>query len=72
MTDAPVMQMPPHLERLYHEKNELEIKINKLSDFIVNNTAYSQVEDFQKSLMNIQLTAMKNYLECLRQRLIFS
>lgn len=72
MTNTPVMQMPPHLERMYQEKNELEIKMNKLSDFIVNNPAYSELPDFQKALMLIQMRSMETYLECLRQRLIFS
>ena len=71
MTEVPSMPLAPHLERMYNERAELVLKIEKLSNFIASEM-YSELPDFQKSLLIIQKKSMETYAECLQQRLIFS
>lgn len=54
-------------ERLTKEKKELDEKIEKLDKFIASD-AYDDIEGMQMSLLNIQLTAMMTYSQCLLER----
>ena len=57
-------------DRLYEERIELLSKINKLESFI-HSEAFDKIEEVQQALLNIQLTAMKTYSNCLFERLQF-
>lgn len=54
--------------RLIAEKNELMEKTEKLSTFL-NSENSSSVDEFQLTMLNIQLSAMQTYHGCLEARL---
>ena len=54
--------------RLETEKVELEEKLNKLDAFLVSEKV-KDVDDVQKALLQVQATAMKTYLQCLKERI---
>jgi uncharacterized protein YdcH (DUF465 family) len=58
------------LERLIDEKNELDVRIEKLESFIPRDEA-RRIDPIQLSLLRIQLASMKTYSQCLRERLIW-
>jgi hypothetical protein len=60
--------MEPHVERLVIEKHELEIKHDKLIQFL-HSSLWQELDSHSKQLLTIQLRAMQTYLECLEQRL---
>ena len=62
---------PPHVQRVIEEAEELEIKINKLENFIDNNLLFKELPEIDQSLMQRQLGIMLDYLEILDKRLIF-
>lgn len=53
--------------RLIAEKNELMEKTEKLSTFL-NSENSKKVDEFQLTMMNIQLSAMQTYRGCLEAR----
>ena len=54
--------------RLVTEKEELEEKLIKLTDFNQSEKA-DGIDPIQKSLLIVQASAMYTYLECLKARL---
>lgn len=56
------------LDRLKQEQKELQVKIEKLSNFILSN-AFTPVTKVQKRLLVIQLDSMRTYNQCLIQRI---
>ncbi len=54
--------------RLETEKVELEEKLNKLDAFLVSEKV-KDVDDIQKTLLQVQATAMNTYLQCLKERI---
>ena len=63
--------LPPHVERMYKERDELHERWIKLNQF-KETPAFSELPDYQKSFLHIQAKAMETYHECLTQRIIFS
>ena len=55
-------------DRLMNERDELEVKVNKLRDF-VNSKTFDHVSDKQKYLLCEQLHHMQCYLDILNDRL---
>ena len=55
-------------KRLETERTELEERINKLDDFLLSEKV-KEIDLIQKSLLNIQSSAMNTYLKCLDERL---
>lgn len=53
--------------RLKEEESKLKEKIEKLYDFIQSDNI-DTVGDFQKTMLIIQLDAMRTYLSCLTAR----
>jgi len=55
-------------QRLETERKELDEKLNKLDNFYLSEKV-NEIDPIQKSLLNIQSTAMYTYLKCLDERL---
>lgn len=55
-------------DRLVNERDELEMKVSKLRDF-VNSKTFDHVSDKQKHLLREQLHHMQCYLDILNDRL---
>lgn len=55
-------------ERLFEEKEELDNKRSKLDAF-QKSEAFTKIEPFQMSLLNIQAQAMLTYSQCLLERI---
>ncbi len=59
--------MKKHEQRVVDEKNELDVKIEKLSDFF-NTPIFDSLEDEDKSLLENQHNAMESYSDLLKMR----
>jgi len=57
-------------EHLIRENLELQEKIEKLEVFLANIEPWN-ITEVLKSLLNIQLNAMKTYNQCLVERLLW-
>ena len=55
-------------QRLETERAELDERLNKLDDFLLSEKA-NEIDPVQKSILNIQSSAMYTYLKCLDERL---
>lgn len=64
-------ECPPHIQRIIEEAEALEIKIDKLENFINYNPLFKELSEIDRTLMEKQLKVMLEYLEILDQRLIF-
>lgn len=56
-------------ERLIKEQKDLLEKVNKLSDFVCNSGKFSELDDKQQRLLQIQLGCMISYEGVLRLRM---
>jgi hypothetical protein len=54
--------------RLIKEQAQLENKLNKLDDFLMSDKI-EKIDDIQKALLRVQLTAMITYNQCLTERI---
>ena len=61
--------MLPHQQRVVDEKNELDVKIEKLDIFIKTNPIFGQMELQDQQLLDEQLKHMNAYWNVLRQRI---
>jgi len=55
-------------DRINLERRELVIKLNKLEVFI-GSEEYHKLDDYDKSMLEVQILAMKTYYQCLCIRL---
>ena len=62
-------QIPPHQQRVIDERNKLETKVAKLSDFIDRNPAFRNISSQEQGLLRIQADLMRQYLSILNQRI---
>jgi hypothetical protein len=56
------------IERLFEEKNQLNEKVEKLESFLMSEKI-AEIEPIQKTLLSVQLHAMKTYLMTLIERI---
>lgn len=61
--------VPPHVQRMIDEYNELKNRINKLYNFITTNKIFNELSDDEKEDMRNQLDCMSKYIDCLNRRL---
>jgi len=61
--------MGDHLERMVTERNELNDKAYKLSQFIDSNPIFGALSNTQQNLMRLQLQAMQFYSSILDMRI---
>ena len=59
------------IKRLEDEKKELEIKSDKLNDFIEDNPEFENVNDIQRILLVNQFNGMQIYLFALEERIYY-
>lgn len=61
--------MQPHQQRVVDELNELQVKIDALSNFIDANDSFKNLDWDEKVRMVLQRNAMKSYADILQQRI---
>lgn len=69
MKYAKVIWDYPHIQRMMIERDELDVKIVKLSRYYDEH--FSQLDIKQRDLMAKQLTAMRAYSDILQQRISY-
>lgn len=57
------------LERIIKEKEDLKIKLEKLDDFIKNNTKFKELTNINRILLVNQFNAMELYYYALDSRI---
>ena len=62
-------QIAPHKLRMLYEQMELSLKTDKLEAFISGNV-FPTLPDDEQARLNRQLSAMRDYREVLRERLV--
>lgn len=61
--------MSSHIERMVQEREELSEKVNKLEDFILNNSMFKDLPECKRVLMEKQFELMVGYEEVLTERI---
>lgn len=61
--------MSNFLDRLKEEKNELNLKMESLRSFMASDK-FAEIDNVQMTLLNIQLSAMETYSQCLLERIV--
>lgn len=61
--------IPPHVQRMIDEHNELKNRINKLYNFITTNKLFNELSADEQEDMRKQLEYMSKYIDCLDSRL---
>lgn len=61
--------IPPHIQRMIKEREELKDKLTKLDKFINSNPLFTTLPNDEQDDMKHQLTYMYQYLGCLVKRL---
>lgn len=62
--------LEPHELQVVQELEELKDKAFKLDKFISTNSAYDLMNDTDKALLVVQLSAMHTYIEILSARIV--
>ena len=62
--------MNDFIDRLIDEKQQLDVKIEKLTQFIQSEN-FKSIEMVQQSLLQVQLLSMETYSQCLTERLVW-
>ena len=61
--------IPPHIQRMIKEREELKDKVFKLDKFIGSNRIFFTLSEEEQKDMNDQLISMITYLDCLERRI---
>jgi hypothetical protein len=61
--------LPPHVQRLYIEADELHDRIGKLTSFVADNPLFEKLSAEEQNLLRIQSAAMMTYSSVLLARL---
>ena len=67
--DTTPTSVPPHVQRMMVERDELKDKVLKLDKFIDTNPIFATLSEEERKDMKIQLTSMITYLDCLERRI---
>ena len=67
--DSDASAIPPHVQRMMIERDELKDKVLKLDKFIDNNPIFTTLSEKEQKDMRGRLTNMFNYLYCLERRI---
>lgn len=62
--------LPPHQQRVLDEKQDLDIRITKLDEFIQRNALFRQLESAEQSRMRRQLDVMRELSVILGERIV--
>lgn len=66
--NASASSLPPHQQRVLDEKQELDIRITRLDEFIRRNALFRQLESDEQSRMRRQLDVMRELSVILGER----
>jgi len=61
--------MNDFLDRLKEEKSELNLKMDSLRKFM-DSDKFAEIDNVQMTLINVQLSAMETYSQCLLERIV--
>lgn len=67
--EIPVSTLPPHQQRVLDEKQELDIRITKLDEFIQRNSLFDQLPEAEQARMKRQLDVMHELSTILGERI---
>lgn len=67
--DTTATSIPPHVQRMMIERNELKDKVLKLDKFIGSNRIFFTLSEEEQKDMRGQLTSMIAYLDCIERRI---
>ena len=67
--DTTATSIPPHVQRMLKERDELKDKVLKLDKFIGSNRIFVTLPEEERKDMTDQLTNMIVYLDCLERRI---
>lgn len=67
--DSDASAIPPHVQRMMIERDELKDKVLKLDKFIGSNRIFVTLPEEERKDMTDQLTSMIVYLDCLERRI---
>lgn len=67
--DITATSVPPHVQRMMVERDELKDKVLKLDKFIGTNPIFVTLSEEERRDMKNQLTSMIVYLDCLEKRI---
>jgi hypothetical protein len=65
-----VIKLKDYQNRVYEEKKELDIKIEKLAKFVSGSTPYNELEESEKFRLTLQLDTMLIYSKILSERIM--
>lgn len=60
---------PPHQQRVFEERDELEVKYIKLSNFVFGNQIFKDLPEIEQLALKDQYANMERYLAVLNQRI---
>ena len=66
---ASASALPPHQQRVLDEKQELDIRITKLDEFILRNALFRQLDPEEQARMRRQLDVMRELSVILGERI---
>lgn len=67
--DITATSIPPHVQRMMAERDELKDRVLKLDKFIGSNRIFVTLSEKERKDMTDQLTSMIVYLDCLERRI---
>ena len=66
---APNADLPPHQQRVLDEKQELDIRITRLDEFILRNALFRQLDPEEQARLRRQLDVMRELSVVLGERI---
>lgn len=67
--ELPVSTLPPHQQRVLDEKQELDIRITRLDEFILRNALFRQLDPEEQARLRRQLDVMRELSLILGERI---
>lgn len=65
----PYRNYPPHIQRMMIERDDLNNKIDKLGDFMIDLDKFDMLDKEDQELLRLQYKAMEEYSNILDKRL---
>ncbi|MGV0948487.1 crAss001_48 related protein [Empedobacter falsenii] len=62
-------EFPPHQQRVFEERDELEVKYIKLTNFIFSNPFFKELNEVEQLALKEQNSLMEQYLAVLNKRI---
>ena len=68
--EVPQSSLPPHQQRVLDEKQDLDLRITKLDEFIQRNQLFQGLQISERDRLEIQLDLMRDLSEILGERIV--